>query len=91
MAAERRTTEEWITFHYHNHQDAATGEHLPLLVRADNIDFIDKSAKDGVVLLHFKNGGIIPLHEKFDKATDLVKASSRREKLVWHFVPDPKN
>lgn len=86
----RSTQEEWIEFHYYNHLDPDTGEHTPILIRADNIEFIDKSSKDGVTLLHIKGGGIVPLSEKYDKAKEIARASSQREKLAWSFKPSGK-
>ena len=86
----RSTQEEWIEFHYYNHLDPDTGEHTPILIRADNIEFIDKSSKDGVTLLHIKGGGIVPLNETYDKAKEIARASSQREKMAWSFKPSVK-
>ena len=86
----RATSEDWLEFHYLNHADPETGDYTPFLIRADNIEFIDKSSKDGVTLLHIKGGGIVPLSEKYDKAKEIARAASQREKMAWSFKPSGK-
>lgn len=87
----RNTSEEWLEFHYLNHADPETGDYTPFLIRADNIEFIDKSSKDGVTLLHVKGGGIIPLSERYDKAKEIAQAASKREKMSCSFKPHGKH